>query len=106
MTNRIAALERAAKAMEAQLAGRAGGDGADRSLRLVVVASTLNAAVERGAPFVAELAAAKAAAPDPKLLAALEPFATSGVPSASSARARAHGADAGGRQGGRDDVAR
>ena len=60
------------------------GDGADRSLRLVVVASTLNAAVERGAPFVAELAAAKAAAPDPKLLAALEPFASSGVPSAST----------------------
>jgi hypothetical protein len=82
LNTRIAALERAAKAMEAQLAGRTGGDGADRSLRLVVVASTLNAAVERGAPFVAELAAAKAAAPDPKLLAALEPFASSGVPTA------------------------
>jgi hypothetical protein len=81
---RIAALERAAKAMEAQLAGRAGGDGADRSLRLVVVASTLNAAVERGAPFVAELAAARAAARDPKLLAPLEPFAKSGVPSATT----------------------
>lgn len=81
---RIAALERAAKAMEAQLAGRAAGDGTDRSLRLVVVASTLNAAVERGAPFVAELAAAKAGAPDPKLLAALEPFAKSGVPSAAA----------------------
>jgi hypothetical protein len=79
---RIAALERALKAMEAQLAGRTGGDGADRSLRLVVIASTLNAAVERGAPFAAELAAAKAAAPDPKVLAALEPFASSGVPSA------------------------
>jgi hypothetical protein len=46
----------------------------------VVVASTLNAAVERGTPFVAELAAAKAAASDPKALAALEPFAASGVP--------------------------
>ena len=67
--------------MEAQLAGRSGGDGADRSLRLVVVASTLNAAVERGAPFAAELAAAQAAAPDAKALAALEPFAKSGVPS-------------------------
>lgn len=81
LTNRIAALERAAKAMEAQLAGRAAGAGADRSLRLVVVASTLNAAVERGVPYVAELAAARAAAPDPKVLAALEPFAKSGVPS-------------------------
>lgn len=83
LNTRIAALERAAKAMEAQLAGRIG-DGADRSLRLVVVASTLNAAVERGTPFAAELAAAKAAAPDPKLLAALEPFASSGVPTAAA----------------------
>ncbi|MBX9774010.1 MAG: hypothetical protein K2Y71_06315 [Xanthobacteraceae bacterium] len=82
LNTRIAALERAAKAMEAQLAGRTGCDGADRSLRLVVVASTLNAAVERGAPFAAELAAAKAAAPDPKSLAPLEPFAPSGVPTA------------------------
>lgn len=81
LATRVAALERAAKAMEAQLAGRTGGDGADRSLRLVVVASTLNAAVERGAPFAAELAAARAAAPDAKGLAALEPFAKSGVPS-------------------------
>jgi len=81
LNTRIATLERAAKAMEAQLAGRSG-DAADRSLRLVVVASTLNTAVERGAPFAAELGAAKAAAPDPKVLAALEPFASSGVPTA------------------------
>jgi hypothetical protein len=83
LNTRIAALERALKAMEAQLAGRTG-DGADRSLRLVVIASTLNAAVERGAPFTAELAAAKAAAPDPKMLTALEPFASAGVPSAAA----------------------
>jgi hypothetical protein len=82
LNTRIAALERSLKAMEAQLAGRTGGDGADRSLRLVVIASTLNAAVERGAPFAAELAAAKSAAPDPKMLMALDPFASSGVPSA------------------------
>ena len=81
LTNRIAALERAAKAMEAQLGAHASHEsGTDRSLRLVVVASTLNAAVERGTPLAAELAAAKAAASDPKVLAALEPFAASGVP--------------------------
>jgi hypothetical protein len=81
LTNRIAALERAAKAMEAQLGARASHEsGTDRSLRLVVLASTLNAVVERGAPFATELGAAKAAAPDPKMLAALEPFAASGVP--------------------------
>jgi hypothetical protein len=66
--------------MEAQLAARGSAVGADRALRLVVVASALNAAVERGAPFVAEIAAAKSVASDPKLLAALEPFAQSGVP--------------------------
>ena len=81
LTNRIAALERAAKAMAAQLGAHASHEsGTDRSLRLVVVASTLNAAVERGTPLAAELAAAKAAASDPKVLAALEPFAASGVP--------------------------
>jgi hypothetical protein len=81
LTGRIATLERAAKAIEAQLGARASGEGAfDRSLRLLVVANALNAAVERGAPFVTELAAAKAATSDPKRLAALEPFAKSGVP--------------------------
>jgi hypothetical protein len=78
LAGRIAALERAAKAMEAQLAARVASD--DRTLRLVVVANTLNAAVERGISFDAELAAAKAVAPDPSVLAALEPFAKSGVP--------------------------
>ena len=88
LTSRIAALERAAKAMEAQL-GRHAPARAAPIVRCgcVVVASTLNAAVERGTPFVAELAAAKAAAPDPKVLAALEPFAKSGVPSAARWRA-------------------
>ena len=60
LANRIAALERAAKALEAQLAATLpAASGADRSLRLVVVASTLNATVERGAPFAAELTAAQ-----------------------------------------------
>lgn len=81
LTTRLGALEQAAKALEAQLGARAS-DGADRSLRRVVVASALNAAVERGAPFVAELSAAKAVASDPKALTALEPFAKTGVPTA------------------------
>jgi hypothetical protein len=82
LANRMAALERAAKALEAQLAARVASD--DRTLRTVVVANTLNAAVERGVPFVAELAAAKAVASDPKMLATLEPFATSGIPTATA----------------------
>lgn len=82
LANRIAALERVAKAMETQLAARVASD--DRSLRMVVVANTLNASVERGAPFIAELAAAKAVAPDAAILAPLEPFATAGVPTATA----------------------
>lgn len=78
---RVAALERAAKALEAQIGARASNEGSDKSLRLVVVANALNAAVERGGPFVQELAAAKAAAPDPNVLKALEPFAAAGLPS-------------------------
>jgi hypothetical protein len=80
LAGRIAALEQAAKALQAQLGARANADSTDRSLRRVVVANALNAAVERGVPFTAELAAAKAAVPDSKALTALEPFATPGVP--------------------------
>ncbi len=79
LAGRLAALERAAKAVEAQLAARVD-SGSDRVARLVVAANALNAAIERGAPFVAELDVAKAVAPEPKLLAALEPLAKSGVP--------------------------
>ena len=49
-------------------------------MRLVLVATALKAAAERGEPFAAELAAAKALGADPTLTAALEPFAASGVP--------------------------
>src|SRR5262249_14094163 len=67
---RVAAVERGDKSVD------------DRASRLAIAASALNGAVERGAPFAAELATAKALAPDPKSLAPLEPFANSGVPSA------------------------
>jgi hypothetical protein len=53
----------------------------DRLARAAVIAGALAEAVERGAPFAAELAAAQGEAADPKRLAALEPFAASGVPS-------------------------
>ena len=52
----------------------------DRAVRLVLVATALKAAAERGEPFAGELAAAKALGADPKLTAALEPFAAAGVP--------------------------
>jgi hypothetical protein len=78
---RVAAVERNEKSVEAELAKRPNAS-PDRVGRLAIAASVLNAAVERGAPFAAELATAKALAPDPETLAPLEPFANSGVPSA------------------------
>jgi hypothetical protein len=82
LANRIAALEQTAKRLQAELGERSGGTGGDRSLRLVVVANALQAAVERGAPYVVELNAAKAAAASSAALAPLEPFAKTGVPGA------------------------
>jgi hypothetical protein len=62
--------------------GAARGEAGDRSVRLAVIAAGLRAAVERGDSFVAELAATKTLAADPATLAPLEPFASTGVPSA------------------------
>jgi hypothetical protein len=86
LANRVAAVERSEKAVEAELAKRPAETG-DRSLRLVVAAGALKASVDRGDPFAAELASVKTIAADSKafdskMLAPLEPFATSGVPTA------------------------
>ena len=56
----------------------------DQAVRLVLVATALKSAVERGDPFAGELAAAKALGADPKLTTALEPFAASGVPTSAA----------------------
>ena len=74
---RVTALEQAAKALEGRVAVTAG---ADRAGRLAFVAVALRGAVERGEPFVQELAAAKPLVPDAAALAPLEPFAATGVP--------------------------
>jgi hypothetical protein len=72
--NRISALERSQQTAER----------GDRALRLALAATALNNAVERGDAFTPELAAVKALGDDPKLTAALEPFAGSGVPPAAA----------------------
>ena len=82
LSKRVDAVERGEKAVEAELAKRA--DSSDRALRLAVVAAALKGAVERGDPFAAELAAAKALAPDAKALAPLDAFAAAGVPTAAA----------------------
>jgi hypothetical protein len=56
----------------------------DQAVRLVLVATALKSAVERGDPFAGELAAAKALGADAKLTTALEPFAASGVPTSAA----------------------
>jgi hypothetical protein len=83
LAGRVAALERAAKSLEAALQAalaKQRAAEADRPARLAVAATLLAGAVERGAPFAAELAAVKALAGDAKPIAALEPFAATGVP--------------------------
>jgi hypothetical protein len=74
LANRVAAVEQSEKT-----AARG-----DRAVRLALAASALNVAVERGDAFAAELAAVKALGADPKLIAALEPFARAGVPTAAA----------------------
>jgi len=83
---RVAALDRSHKTLEAELAkssavSSAAAASGDRALRLAFAANALKAAVERGEPFASELAAVKALGADPAKLAPLEPFAASGVPS-------------------------
>jgi hypothetical protein len=74
LANRVAAVEQSAKTAARD----------DRALRLALAATALNAAAERGDAFAAELAAVKALGADPKLAAALEPFARAGVPTAAT----------------------
>jgi hypothetical protein len=84
LTARVEALERDAKTLRQSLSAEFGKReaSADRAVRLALVAATLRAAVERGAPFAPELAAAKALAADAAALAPLEAFAAAGVPTA------------------------
>jgi hypothetical protein len=79
--NRVAALEQASKTLSDDVAKSLAASG-DRPLRAAMAAQALRTAVERGDPFAAELSAAKGLAADPNLLAPLEPFAASGLPSA------------------------
>ena len=74
LANRVTAVERSEKAVES----------GDRAVRLALAAAALNNSVELGDAFAAELATAKALGADAKLVAALEPFAQSGIPSAAA----------------------
>jgi hypothetical protein len=85
LISRIAALESTVKSLSDSVSHQAAGGGADDgAARLVAVAEGLRTAVERGTPFQTELAAAKSLGADQTTLTPLEPFAASGVPSATA----------------------
>ena len=83
LANRVAAIEGAVKALSENLANgaRRPASAADRVARTTVAAEALRAAVERGVPYQAELAAVKSLGVEDSVLAPLEPFAADGIPS-------------------------
>jgi len=84
INERLSQIERATRAESAEIALQNNKSADDSALRRVVVASMLDGSVRQSEPFAAELAAAKALAPDPEALKPLDEFAASGVPSAAS----------------------
>ena len=79
----MATVEEAAKTAHAELARQAATAGDARTLRFAIAATALKSAVEAGHPFRAQLTALKSVAGSNDL-AALEPFADSGVPAAAA----------------------
>jgi hypothetical protein len=75
---RLAAMERSTKATQDKVAQDSG---ADLVARRALAAVALRDAVARGVPYAAELAIVKQLGTDAQPLAALEPFAQSGIPS-------------------------
>jgi hypothetical protein len=79
LTNRVAALESAVKALS-ENAGHPAEGANDQAARLTIAAEALRAAVERGAPYQAELAAVQSLGVTQDAAAPLAPFAATGVP--------------------------
>jgi hypothetical protein len=84
INERIAGLERAARAQSADNAAQGAKPADDVALRRVVVASLLDVSVRTGDPYPAALAAAKSLAANPGALKPLDDFAARGVPNAAS----------------------
>ena len=84
LSNRLSGLEQAARSNQVELARRANDSTDDAKSRLAIAALALRNAAESGEPFIAELSAVKSLSGDPKAIAALEPFAASGVPAANA----------------------
>jgi len=84
INERIAQLERAARAQVSELAQESARPADDVPLRRVVAASVLDVSVRQGEPYVAALAAAKSLAENADALKPLDDFAATGVPNAAS----------------------
>ena len=82
LDNRIAALESTMKSLSTDAQRTPSAD--DRAARLTVAAEALRAAVDRGAPYQAELAVVQALGADQTATAPLEPFAADGLPNAAA----------------------
>jgi hypothetical protein len=82
VNERIAQIERAARAQSTAIAQENSKPADDVPLRRLVAAALLDVLVRTGDPFPAALAAAKSLAQSPDALKPLEGFAASGVPSA------------------------
>ena len=80
LASRIAALESAVKSLSEQLAHPAAS--ADQAARLAAAAQALQSAVERGAPYEAELKAVQTLGAEQSATAPLETYAATGVPHA------------------------
>lgn len=83
LANRVGALESTVQTLGKNAAQPAPAAD-DRAARLTIAAQALRAAVERGVPFQAELAAVQSLGADDNAIAPLQPFAASGVPSAAA----------------------
>ena len=83
LASRIVALESTIKTLS-DTAGRSAPTSSDQAARAAVAAEALRAVVDRGAPFTAELTAVKALGADQSAVAALQPFAASGVPTSTA----------------------
>jgi len=80
INEKLVEIERATRAQIAEAAQRSAKPADDKPLRRVVAATLLELSVRLGEPFSVALATAKTLAPDPGVLAPLEPFAAAGVP--------------------------
>jgi hypothetical protein len=84
INERIAQVERAARAQVSELAQESAKPADDVPLRRLVAASVLDVSVRQGEPYVAALAAAKSLAENADVLKPLDGFAASGVPNAAN----------------------